>query len=303
MNKTPPPTEKLQKVLARAGLGSRRTIETWIKEGKIKVNRELATLGDRVSIYDDIWVEGRKVQLARLVKPQRKVICYNKRLGELCTRSDPEGRPTVFDHLPELAQGRWLNIGRLDINTTGLLLLTNDGELANRLTHPSYQIEREYLVRVRGEMTKEIVQKLRKGVELEDGMAKFEDIIPINKEAEVLQEGESEPLNLWYRVILTEGRQREVRRLFESQGLLVSRLKRIRFGHAELPRFLREGQFEDLDKVSLNALLQSVKISPAKEPKESIAEIMATKKEAEKKARKPAKRPIRREVRSRRRKK
>lgn len=302
MNKTPPPTEKIQKVLARAGLGSRRTIEAWIKEGKIKVNRQLATLGDRVSIYDDIWVEGRKVQLSRLVKPQRKVICYNKRLGELCTRHDPEGRPTVFDKLPELAQGRWVNIGRLDINTTGLLLLTNDGELANRLTHPSYQIEREYLVRVRGEMTAEIIRKLRKGVELDDGMAKFEDIIPINNK-EPLQEGESEPLNLWYRVILTEGRQREVRRLFESQGLLVSRLKRIRFGHAKLPRLLREGQFEDLDKVSLNALLQSVKISPAKEPKESIAEIMATKKEAEKKARKPTKRPIRREVRARKRKK
>ena len=214
-----PAGEKLQKVLARIGLASRRDIEAWITEGRVKVNGVAATLGQRVDRHDAISVDGRLLKREEETEAVRRVLIYNKPDGEVCTRDDPEGRPTVFERLPRLRAGRWINIGRLDINTTGLLLFTTDGELANRLMHPSYEMDREYAVR--GEVTEEMLENLKNGVMLEDGPAKFTDI----------QEAPGgEGFNHWYHCVVMEGRNREVRRLWESQGVVVSRLKRVRFG-------------------------------------------------------------------------
>lgn len=237
-------TEKLQKVLARAGLGSRREIEKWIEQGRVSVNGEIAKLGDRVDTDVRILVDGRPVSLRATETIKRRILMYHKPVGEICTRSDPEGRPTVFDHLPLLRNQRWIAIGRLDFNTAGLLLFTNDGELANRLMHPSAEIEREYAVRVLGEVNKEMLGKLKKGVELEDGFANFAEIIDAGGEG----------ANHWYHVTLKEGRNRIVRRLWESQGITVSRLIRIRFGNIQLPRTLRLGRWEDLEKVEIENL-------------------------------------------------
>jgi 23S rRNA pseudouridine2605 synthase len=240
--------EKLQKVLARAGFASRRELEEWIAAGRISVNGKIATLGDRVGEQDVIRVDGRVVQRARLVPRERRVLIYHKPLGEVCTRSDPEGRPTIFDNLPRLTNGRWITIGRLDINTSGLLLVTNDGELANRLMHPSSEIEREYAVRVLGEVLPETLERLRSGVQLEDGEAHFDRLVDAGGEG----------ANHWYHVTLREGRNREVRRLWESQGIAVSRLTRVRYGNILLPRAVRPGRFADVKGPELDALLALV---------------------------------------------
>lgn len=260
-------TEKLQKVLARAGFGSRREIETWISEGRISVNGKLAQLGDRVSDTDVIRVDGHVVSKTRIEHSQQcRVLLYHKPVGEVTSRSDPEGRPTVFDNLPGLRNGRWIAVGRLDINTSGLLLFTNDGELANRLMHPSYTIEREYAVRVLGEVAPETLQQLREGVELEDGPARFTYIA----------DGGGEGANRWFHVSLDEGRNREVRRLWESQGITVSRLIRVRFGPITLPRRIRPGRWEELKGDELSRLRQSVGLeetpkAPARKGKKPIA--------------------------------
>jgi 23S rRNA pseudouridine2605 synthase len=239
-------TEKIQKVLARAGLGSRREIETWIQNGRVQVNRRTATIGDRVSNTDKIHVDGRQLRLQ--TAPSRQVLCYHKPAGEICTRQDQKGRTTIFEHLPSPKHGRWISVGRLDFNTAGLLLLTNDGELAHRLMHPSYTIEREYAVRILGEVDKAMLKRLRDGVLLSDGMARFKHIV----------EAGGSGANHWYHVTLSEGRKHEVRRLWESQSVRVSRLIRIRFGPILLPKGLRTGRYVELDSQSEKALLQVV---------------------------------------------
>ncbi|MBF8161378.1 pseudouridine synthase [Pseudomonas mendocina] len=248
-----PAGEKLQKVLARMGLASRREIETWIGEGRVKVNGAAATLGQRVDANDAIALDGRLLKREEITGSVRRVLIYNKPDGEICTRDDPEGRPTVFDRLPRPKEGRWINIGRLDINTTGLLLFTTDGELANRLMHPSYQMDREYAVRVRGEVTEEMLENLKTGVMLEDGPAKFTDI----KEAPG-----GEGFNHWYHCVVMEGRNREVRRLWESQGLVVSRLKRVRFGPVFLTSELTMGRWREMDQREVDILSAEVGLAP-----------------------------------------
>ena len=239
--------EKLQKVLARAGQGSRREMETRIREGRVQVNGLVATLGDRVKIEDEIILDGYPVKLTEAGE-SRRVIIYNKPEGEVCTRKDPEGRPTVFDRLPKVRGERWIAVGRLDINTSGLLLFTTDGELANRLMHPSTEIDREYLVRVMGVITDENIATLKKGVYLEDGMAKFTDIV----------DGGGEGINRWFYVCLMEGRNREVRRMWESQGAKVNRLKRVRFGPVFLPSKAKVGRWVEMDEVEVNGLCSLV---------------------------------------------
>ncbi|MGO2353107.1 MAG: 23S rRNA pseudouridine(2605) synthase RluB [Marinomonas foliarum] len=239
--------EKLQKVLARAGQGSRREMETRIREGRVLVNGEVATLGDRVSVKDTITIDGYSI-IATEAGENRRVIIYNKPEGEVCTRKDPEGRPTVFDKLPKLRGERWIAVGRLDINTSGLLLFTTDGELANRLMHPSTEIDREYLVRVMGEVTEENLAVLKKGVILDDGVAKFTDIV----------DGGGEGINRWFYVCLMEGRNREVRRLWESQGVKVNRLKRVRFGPVFLPSKAKVGRWVEMEDKDVNSLCAMV---------------------------------------------
>lgn len=244
-------TEKIQKVLARAGLGSRRQIETWIIQGRVNVNGEVAKLGDRIDDQARVAVDGRMVVQPRFrMEPKRRVIVYHKPEGEICSRSDPEGRPTVFENLPYLRGQRWVAIGRLDINTSGLLLFTTDGELAHRLLHPSYQIERQYAVRVLGKVDDAIIKRLKAGVELEDGFGAFTDI----------QDAGGMGANHWYHVVLKEGRQREVRRLWESQGVTVSRLIRIRFANITLPRLLRTGKSQDLSAEEITELAKLVEL-------------------------------------------
>lgn len=238
-------SEKLQKVLARAGLASRRVIEQWIGEQRVQVNGKPATLGDRVTEQDQIAVDGKPVVL-KAAAAKCRVIAFYKPKGMVCTRSDPEKRPTVFDDLPRLRGSRWIAVGRLDINTEGLLLLTTDGDLAYRLMHPSTQIEREYAVRVFGNVTPEMLENLQTGVMLDDGSAHFDEII----------EAGGSGINRWFHVILKEGRQREVRRLWESQGLQVSRLTRVRYGCVGLRRGLKIGKWEDVSDKDVAALLQ-----------------------------------------------
>ncbi|UTW07463.1 23S rRNA pseudouridine(2605) synthase RluB [Pseudomonas benzenivorans] len=248
-----PAGEKLQKVLARMGLASRRDIEAWIGQGRVKVNGATATLGVRVDMHDAIAIDGRLIKREEAAESVRRVLIYNKPDGEICTRDDPEGRPTVFDRLPRPKEGRWINIGRLDINTTGLLMFTTDGELANRLMHPSYQMDREYAVRVRGEVDEEMLERLKAGVMLEDGPAKFTDI----KEAPG-----GEGFNHWYHCVVMEGRNREVRRLWESQGLVVSRLKRVRFGPVFLTSDLTMGRWREMSQREVDILSEEVGLKP-----------------------------------------
>ena len=245
-------TEKLQKALARMGLGSRRQMEEIIKAGRVSINSRPATIGDRVEQGDEIRVDGRLIKFKAENEKRRRIIAYYKPEGEICSANDPEGRPTVFDRLPKLTHDRWVMVGRLDINSTGLLLFTNDGELAHRLMHPSNEVEREYAVRVLGEVTPEIASKLTAGVQLEDGIAKFDDI----------QEAGGTGVNRWYNVKLKEGRNREVRRLFESQELKVSRLLRTKYGTFSLPRELRTGRFIELDKRDIHDLTDLVNLRP-----------------------------------------
>ena len=241
-------SERVQKVLASAGYGSRRELENWIRAGRITINGKPAELGQRLNEGDRVSIDDRPVSLSGLRKdiPSRNII-YHKPAGELTTRSDPEGRPTVFDHLPRLREARWISVGRLDINTSGLLLLTTDGELANRLMHPSGALEREYAVRILGEVDPSAIRRMSRGVALEDGMARFKSI----------RDAGGSGANHWYHVVLTEGRNREVRRIWESQGLRVSRLIRIRFGPVTLPRKLRPGRSQPLEDAGVQALYQA----------------------------------------------
>lgn len=245
-------SEKLQKVLARAGYGSRREIEGWITEGRISVNGKVCQLGERVSDDDVIRIDGKVVSKTRLQSNRCRVLMYHKPVGEVTSRNDEEGRPTVFERLPRIVNGRWIVVGRLDLNTSGLLLFTTDGELANRLMHPSYTIEREYAVRVLGEVQPEVIERLSSGVALEDGEAHFSNIV----------DGGGEGANHWFHVTLEEGRNREVRRLWESQGITVSRLTRVRYGPIALPRWLRPGRWEELSDEQVSLLRQSVELEP-----------------------------------------
>ncbi len=229
-------SEKIQKVLANAGVGSRRQIEAWIQEGRINVNGRKATIGDRMTYNDKVTVDGREIKLIKSKDQQTRVLLYHKPEGEICSRQDPEGRPTIFDSMPLIRNSRWICVGRLDFNTSGLLLITNNGELANQLMHPSSEIEREYAVRIRGEVSDAEIEKLSNGVELEDGYACFNQI----------QEVGGENSNRWFHVIVKEGRNRLVRRLWESLGHTVSRLMRVRFGPVHLPPGLRRGRHVEL---------------------------------------------------------
>lgn len=240
-------SEKLHKILARSGYGSRREMEAWIDAGRLSINGKKARTADRVTEADTIKLDDKLVSL-NFSPSQQRTLIYNKPEGEICSRHDPEGRDTVFSHLPKLHNARWISVGRLDFNTSGLLLFTTDGELANKLMHPSAQIEREYAVRILGEVSEEIIKRLRKGVELEDGRAKFDSIVDAGGAG----------ANHWYHVVIKEGRKREVRRLWESQELRVSRLVRIRYGDMVLPRNLRQGRWQDLEAKEMIGLYDSV---------------------------------------------
>lgn len=243
-------SEKLQKVLARAGVGSRREMEALISAGRVSVDGKTAFLGDRVESTQAIRVDGHPVKIIAEEAQVCRVIAYHKPEGEICSRNDPEGRPTVFDRLPKLQGARWIAIGRLDINTSGLLLFTTDGELANRLMHPKFEVEREYAVRVFGEVTDAIIQRLRTGVMLEDGKANFKKIKAMPGEG----------LNRWFHVMLTEGRNREVRRMWESQGAVVNRLIRVRYGDLQLPKHIPAGGYAECDLKEVNYLRELVKL-------------------------------------------
>ena len=237
--------ERLHKVLAQAGLGSRRALEERIAQGLVKVNGEVAQTGQSVSSGDRIDIDGKTFVASALTEPS-SVLIYNKPEGEVTTREDPEGRPTIFDALPRLKGARWIAVGRLDINTTGLLLLTTDGELANALMHPSNAIEREYVCRIHGEVPDNVVDRLARGVALDDGPAKFDKIERIG----------SSDSHAWFQVVVAEGRNREVRRLWESQGYQVSRLKRVRYGDITLPRLLKRGHAAEMEQEKVEKLRQ-----------------------------------------------
>lgn len=248
--------ERIQKVLARAGFGSRRQVEAWIEAGQITVNGEKATLGVQITENDRVKLDGKALSPKRLWKETAEVLLYHKPVGEVCTRQDPEGRRTIYQSLPKPEQGRWVSVGRLDLNTSGLLILTTDGELANQLMHPSNEMDREYAVRVLGEVTPEMMQALRDGVQLEDGEAHFADIQPAGGDG----------ANQWFHVVIQEGRNREVRRLWESQGVQVSRLMRVRYGPVIMPKQLRPGRWMLLEKNDLNNLYEEAGLKAAKSP-------------------------------------
>jgi 23S rRNA pseudouridine2605 synthase len=237
---------KLHKVLAQEGLGSRLEMERMIESGLITVNDEVAHVGQRIQYGDQIKVKGRVVKV-RILPQTARVIAYHKPAGEVVTHDDPQNRPTVFRKLPRLQTGKWQSVGRLDLNTEGLLLLTNSGQLANQLMHPSFGLEREYAVRVLGALSKDEKLKLTTGVDLEDGPAHFG----------TLEDGGGEGANCWYKVTISEGRNREVRRMFEAVGHAVSRLIRIRYGVMVLPRGLKRGAFVELDDVQLRQLMNA----------------------------------------------
>lgn len=244
-------SNKIQKLLAHAGHGSRREIEKWIEAGRISVNGKRAKLGDRASADDRILLDGKLVYLTQPSSEAIKALIYHKPEGQICTRKDPKGRPTVFEDLPAIPNGRWVSVGRLDINTSGLLLFTNSGELANKLMHPSTGLEREYLVRIRGEASPSSIEKLtQKGVEIDGKPAKFESVA----QADMADEG----TNHWYRVVIKEGRYREVRRLWDAVGHSVSRLKRIRYGTIKLTRDIKRGQHAKMAPKQLEKLVRSV---------------------------------------------
>ncbi|ORU94086.1 MAG: 23S rRNA pseudouridylate synthase B [Cycloclasticus sp. symbiont of Bathymodiolus heckerae] len=236
--------ERIQKLLAQAGVGSRRQVEKWIADGSIDVNGAQAKLGDKITTRDIVKLRGRPVKLAGKLQVDTQVLIYHKPAGEIVSKRDPEGRPSVFKRLPRLKTGRWIAVGRLDLNTQGLLMFTNDGDLANKLMHPSQQVDREYAVRVMGVVTSEMVERLVKGVELEDGKARFEDV----------HESGGAGINRWFHVVVAEGRNRVVRRLWESQNCKVSRLIRVRYGTVFLPPGLPTGHHQFLDKKEVQAL-------------------------------------------------
>ena len=244
--------QKLQKVLANLGLGSRRKMERWIEEGRVTVDGSLATLGDRIHAGQTLRLDGKPLEVD--ATEQVRVLLYHKPVREVCSRDDPEGRKTVFERLPKLRSGRWISVGRLDFNTSGVLLFTTDGALANALMHPSNAIEREYLVRVMGRVDEPMLERLKDGVELDDGPARFSDI----------QEGGGDGINRFFYVVLMEGRNREVRRLWESQGTTVSRLKRVRYGEVFLPSKLKKGQWLELPQRDVDVIYQMAGL-PTKE--------------------------------------
>jgi 23S rRNA pseudouridine2605 synthase len=255
------PMIRLQKLLAAAGLGSRRSVEQWIRDGRVTVAGKVAQLGDRAAPGDEVCLDGRKLDLNPEQLTSRELLLYHKPVGEVTTRSDPQGRPTVFERLPQPKSGRWITVGRLDVNTSGLLLFTTDGELAHRLMHPSSEIEREYLVRVRGRPQPGLIRQLLEGVQLDDGPARFDRV------SQEIAEGEpSDGLNTTFRVILHEGRNREVRRLWQAVGLEVSRLLRVRYGPIELPRELRPGTSRLADAKSIELLAGVVSRQPPPPP-------------------------------------
>ena len=235
---------RIHKILADHGIGSRRGIESLIRQKKVLVNGQLAIIGQLVSEKDTFESEGRSIKLLKTDPTARTVLMYNKRVGEISSRDDPDHKKTIFDSLPKLRSGRWVSVGRLDINTSGLILFSNDGSFANNLMHPSSNIEREYVARVHGHVSEKIVNNLIKGVKLEDGFAKFSDV----------QSGRKGKTNQWFAMVIMEGRSREVRRLWESQGLEISRLKRVRYGNLFLPATLKPGAFKELTKSEISAL-------------------------------------------------
>lgn len=243
--------DRLQKLLAHAGLGSRRELETWIVAGRVKLNGKVAKLGDTASVRDKVSVDGKPIDLAAVEAVPRRVLAYKKHTDQIVTRRDPEGRQTVFEKLPRVAVGRWLAVGRLDINTSGVLLLTTDGELKRRLEHPSFEIEREYAVRVHGQVTDGMLKRLSQGVELEDGFARFD---AVRRE----RGREHTNTNQWFHVLLHEGRNRLVRRLWDSQGVEVSRLIRVGFGPVPLPTGIKAGGFRELTRDEVKVLARMV---------------------------------------------
>ena len=246
---------KLHKVLAQAGLGSRLEMEQLILEGRISVNNEPAHIGQRIQFGDQVKINGRPLRV-RIDPPPPRVIAYHKPAGEIVSHDDPKNRPTVFRKLPRLQHGKWQSVGRLDLNTEGLLLFTSSGELANRLMHPRFGLEREYAVRVLGALNKEEKQRLLEGVKLDDGLAQFGSI----------EEGGGEGSNCWYRVTISEGRNREVRRMFEAVGHAVSRLIRIRYGAMVLPQGLRRSTFMELDDADIRALTHAANKAESMKP-------------------------------------
>ena len=244
--------QKLQKVLANLGMGSRRKMERWIEEGRVTVDGSVATLGDRVHAGQALRLDGKPLEVD--AAEQVRMLLYHKPVREVCSRDDPEGRKTVFERLPKLKSGRWISVGRLDFNTSGVLLFTTDGALANALMHPSSAIEREYLVRVMGRVDEPMLERLKDGVELDDGPARFSDI----------QEGGGDGINRFFYVVVMEGRNREVRRLWESQGTTVSRLIRVRYGEVFLPSKLKKGQWLELPQRDVDVIYQMAGL-PTKE--------------------------------------
>ena len=235
--------ERIQKILANEGIVSRRQAENLIREGRIKVNGQEAILGMSISRRDLIEIDGKTVEISEGANPLR-VLMYNKKVGEISSTKDPEGRPSVFLSLPKISKGKWISVGRLDINTSGLMLFTNNGELANKLMHPSSKIEREYVARIRGQVEPDHIRRLLEGVKLEDGKASFSDIQPGRK-------GKS---NQWFAMVIMEGRTREVRRMWESQGFAVSRLKRVRIGGLFLPANLKQGNYKELSEKEIKSI-------------------------------------------------
>jgi len=244
-------SERIQKLLSRAGFGSRREVDRWLQEGLITVNGELATPGDRANADDQITLRGKPLSFNAVKQFRPRVIMYHKPIGEVVSRRDPQGRPTVFDNIPEMKTSRWVAVGRLDINTVGLLIFTNDGELAHRLMHPSSEIDREYAVRVLGDVSKESIKAMLEGVKVDGYIAKFDDI-------QKVMGGNEQSANQWYHVVLQEGKKREVRRLWGSQGYKVNRLIRVRYGSLRLERELRPGKWRELSRKELKGIYADV---------------------------------------------
>ena len=285
--------ERLQKILSQAGFGSRRAMEEWIEKGLVRVNGVVAKIGDSAGPEDKISVNDKLIKNPLEHAEKIRILVYHKPIGEICSRSDPEHPQTVFDNIPPIKNGRWVMVGRLDINTSGLLIFTNSGELANQLMHPKFGLEREYAVRVHGQVSPSVLKKLKEGVQLDDGMDKFQR----------LEFRGGEGTNSWYHAVLTEGKNREVRRLWESQNVEVSRLIRIRYGKIELPRTLSRGQFAELSPKETEAFVAlylpsrvTPVVKPETPPKRVRSTSTRTSKSAPPKPGKPT--PLRREKRT-----